>query len=456
MIGVFRKYSPGRIVAVVAIAFIVAVVGIITFWRLSLAADNRARLKAIAARGEPTNSWSLNQSYQPVPDAENAAVAWLNGVRQITGGASVSSTWNKFKLPARGAPIPADQLEFARGIVKSNEIALMTFRQAAALSKSRYPVDLTPGVNALLPHLSPMKQVAHLLQAETLVALEERDSRRAVGAIKTILAESRSLASEPLLISQLVSYAIDTIAFNTTEFVLNGMQLNDGELQELSTAFAKADDTNRLPLALIGERAIFIGTLQNPQALLTSAAGPGSSSSGADAFTELTWPLIRLTGFFERDFGFGMDALTTNIALARLPDPQRFIARTNWDVVEARAHENHYVLSGLLLPAFAKAITRDTDNRARARVAQVVMAVERHRLAHNGELPDTTATLAPNLIMKIPADPFDGQPLRFKRLESGYMVYSVGPDAEDDGGKERPAKLKEKERWDTTFIVERK
>ncbi len=451
-----RQYSPGKIIAVSVIAFIVVIGGVVTFWRLSLAAHNRARLKAIAARGEPTNSWDLNLSYQAVPDAENAAVAWLNGIGRLTGGASMSSTWNKFKLPPRGAPVSADQLEFARGIVGSNETALTTFREAAALSKSRYPVDLAGGINALLPHLSPMKQVARLLQAEALVAVDERDSRRAIETIKTILAEGRSLASEPLLISQLVSYAVDTIAFNTAEFVLNRLRLNDGELQELSAAFAKADDTNRLICALIGERAIFIGAMQDPQALLASGAGPGSSSPRADAFAELTWSLVRLTGFFERDFGFGLDAVTTNIALARLGDPDRFISHTNWDVVESRARENRYIMSSLLLPGFSKAIARDTDARARARVAQVVMAIERHRLAHNGNLPESTVELAPNLVLKLPADPFDGQPLRFKRLESGYIVYSAGPDAEDDGGKERPAKLKEKERWDTTFIVERK
>ena len=32
-------------------------------------------------------------------------------------------------------------------------------------------------------------------------------------------------------------------------------------------------------------------------------------------------------------------------------------------------------------------------------------------------------------------DPFDGQPLRIKRTEMGPIVYSVGDDLKDDGGK---------------------
>ncbi len=41
---------------------------------------------------------------------------------------------------------------------------------------------------------------------------------------------------------------------------------------------------------------------------------------------------------------------------------------------------------------------------------------------------------------------FDGQPLRYKKLAKGYVVYSVGEDGKDDGGDEKK---------DITFTVER-
>jgi len=36
----------------------------------------------------------------------------------------------------------------------------------------------------------------------------------------------------------------------------------------------------------------------------------------------------------------------------------------------------------------------------------------------------------------LPVDPFTGQPLRFRKLETGYVVYSVGENGVDDGGEE--------------------
>ena len=34
----------------------------------------------------------------------------------------------------------------------------------------------------------------------------------------------------------------------------------------------------------------------------------------------------------------------------------------------------------------------------------------------------------------MPRDPFDGQPLKMKRIGQGAVVYSIGPDMVDNGG----------------------
>jgi hypothetical protein len=44
--------------------------------------------------------------------------------------------------------------------------------------------------------------------------------------------------------------------------------------------------------------------------------------------------------------------------------------------------------------------------------------------------------------------------LRFKRLATGYVVYSIGSDLRDDGGSEGDPK-KQSSAKDITFILER-
>jgi hypothetical protein len=434
---------------------IVAAIAALTFWRMSLESKNRARLKAITARGEPVDSAALNQSYAHVADGENAAFVWLDGAAQMTPEARKDDGWKKFKIPSRGTNLAEAQIAWARGIVESNEEALTTFRRAATLTKARYPVDFTPGVNALLPHLGKLKPMARLLQAEVVVAVADNDAQRAMDAIKAMLGIGRSLSNEPLLISQLVAHGTDGMAILVTDYVIPRIALTDAQLAELAGAFARSEDTNSLYVALIGERATFVSTAKDPYTFLSTGGGAPAPSSIKQSAQEMAWGVVRLTGFFERDFAFGVDALTTNIAFAKLPDPARFASRTNWTAVETRMQRDRYILSGVLLPSLGKAVYRDTEDRAKARLAQTVLAIERYRLAHT-KLPETLGELGPDYMAAIPLDPFDGQALRFKRRESGYVVYSVGPDTVDDGGLERPPKYEKNDPWDVTFIVERK
>jgi hypothetical protein len=84
------------------------------------------------------------------------------------------------------------------------------------------------------------------------------------------------------------------------------------------------------------------------------------------------------------------------------------------------------------------------------------LAIQRYRLAY-ACLPDTLNPLVPDYLAAIPQDPFDGAPLRYKRLERGFMVYSVGEDGHDDGGKKEPQRGKKKqgETFDLVFRVGR-
>jgi hypothetical protein len=70
---------------------------------------------------------------------------------------------------------------------------------------------------------------------------------------------------------------------------------------------------------------------------------------------------------------------------------------------------------------------------ARMRSAAVALACERYRLAH-GKWPQRLAELVPAFLQEVPTDPYDGQPIRFRRLSDGVVIYSVGPDGRDNGG----------------------
>jgi hypothetical protein len=71
---------------------------------------------------------------------------------------------------------------------------------------------------------------------------------------------------------------------------------------------------------------------------------------------------------------------------------------------------------------------------ARRRVARTALAAAKFQ-AEERELPESLDELVPDYLLAVPFDPFDGKPLRMKRTARGIVVYSIGPDGIDDGGK---------------------
>jgi hypothetical protein len=444
-----RRRRPILTVFLTAMLFLVATIAI---WRTSVSSANKDRLRAIAARGEPTSLAELNTFYRAVPDQSNAALLWLKGSAALTN--DLGNIAGKLPLK-RGVPSNQEQLDEAAEALAANTNALALFHEAVRLDHSRFPITLSHEAFTNMGYLSAMKGAAQVLRAQAAVAIAKTNTALASQAISGIFAAGHSIAQEPLIISQLVGYAIDAIGVQTLQFALNAAQFNDSELAAMQAALSKAEGPERLARGLIGERAFFISGLKDPEKSFAAARGAPPTGVEEIVHEAFIFPLTRLTGFWERDLRFGIDALTTNITFARLPDPQRVHSMTNSSALMAQAKTRYYVLSGLLLPALEKFALRDVNHRAQLRTALVGIAIERFRLANDSKAPGDLSSLVPAYFDKVPVDPYDGLSLRYKHTNSGYVVYSIGPDATDDGGVEPPTGPKPKALWDVTFIVER-
>lgn len=64
----------------------------------------------------------------------------------------------------------------------------------------------------------------------------------------------------------------------------------------------------------------------------------------------------------------------------------------------------------------------------------VALALQAWRAEH-GAYPERLDALVPGLLATVPADPFGTGPLRYRRAGDTYVLWSVGPDRRDDGGR---------------------
>jgi hypothetical protein len=88
----------------------------------------------------------------------------------------------------------------------------------------------------------------------------------------------------------------------------------------------------------------------------------------------------------------------------------------------------------IAVPNGQKAIQTYARNQSKVNQAQIVCALERHRLSH-GAYPKTLKELDPQFIDKLPHDIIGGQPLKYRLSPDGqFTLYSLGWDEKDDNG----------------------
>ncbi|MGB2865003.1 MAG: hypothetical protein WBC05_16875, partial [Sedimentisphaerales bacterium] len=193
--------------------------------------------------------------------------------------------------------------------------------------------------------------------------------------------------------------------------------------------------------------------------LLDALKKPESLKSAITGYNMPITPFLDLyiaVGLADMDSIIYLDFIDGYIEITKLPLHQRQKAS---DELEARltSISNIHVLLQNNLPALLRIVMIELRYMAGLRAARTGLAVERHRLAA-GKLPDSLTELVPAYLESVPKDPYDGNKIRYKKLEAGFVVYSIGEDLSDDGGKERLPRNKvkgESPNWDVTFIVER-
>ena len=160
----------------------------------------------------------------------------------------------------------------------------------------------------------------------------------------------------------------------------------------------------------------------NPAGLMTAPAGSWQArleGVAAPTLAQLAQPrMLRM--------------LTEAVDIAKRPvEEQKEALGRLEDEVKRLSVRDYYVR--LLMPAVAKVGEAAVRDKAILRYALAAAAAERFR-RDKGRWPETLDELVPAYLARVPADPYDGKPLRFNRLPDGVLVYSVGPDRKDDGG----------------------
>jgi hypothetical protein len=374
----------------------------------------------------------IEETRAAVTDAENSARV-VPAVRRLlpSGGWPSVRLSDALENVEPQEQLRADQLTLLSSELDSVAPALAEARKLAGLPRGRYPITYAPNpINTLLNEQQNARTVAALLAHDARRLAQQGDPKAALASCRAALNTGRSLGDEPLGISQLIRTGCVALACWEIERVLAQGEPADADLAAVQQLL---DEEERFPTVLVtlrGERAMQHELYQRVEkgeaSLDTSGTPPPSGLMGGLE----RWSERRLLRYEQP---FILRSLTGRVEVARRPPHEQRAAMKTQATEEKREVPSDAILTRLLVPSIDKLCQAAWRKQTQLRCLAVLVAVERFRQA-NGRWPVKLDDLKPRFLKTVPLDPFDGKPLRYRRLDDGVIVYSVGPDEKDNGG----------------------
>ena len=419
----------------------------------------KKQVQVLQNRGHPVTIEELERLYNLPTGAQNAADVYLaafsNYKKWDRDAMRALPIAGKASLPARTEPLDAPTRQLVDRFLSDNQQVLSLLHKAASIEHCRYPEDLNDfALDSEAPLRDNVGVAAKLLRLEALIASEDADSDRFIDSIRVSLALARSVDG-PLMNHRLTHNSVRGHTYGSIERAINRIPLTDEQLLKLSAWVKASDSSEGYKRALLAEQCLGLHTFTAQLPEVSKRIGEQMSIRHRKI---LYRKLIksRMLGLNSKRAIVYIDHMQKSINALELPASDRLdafsIIQENFRSVEQRGVPFH-----LLWPTSAWTLKLDIKRQAHYRATQTGLAVERYRLAE-GQLPKSLDNLVPAYMEIVPEDPFNGQNLRYRRLKTGFVVYSVGEDLSDNGGGERNSKKRDergKPLFDITFIVER-
>jgi hypothetical protein len=398
------------------------------------AARDRREAEAEADRLDP--GWrlaDLEAARATVPDEENSALQVRAAYRLLPGGCLTASS-SGTDLSAHIAELPPaarlnnEQREGLRKCLAKVAPALEKARRVTEMPHGRYPIVWSPdGIGTPMPQIVEAREITGCLYLDAVARADAGAIDDAIDACRAILNVGRSFGDEPACASPVVRTVYCRFAaVAALERALGHGEAREAALRDLQGLL---EDEVTQPLQLVAARAqranfdlclrvIEAGEFNRAYYGRLVQSGWGVLDDRRDRLRARTCHASYLR------------YLNECVEIAKLP-PEVQAGRVS-RVERMRPEKVPIILEVLARGGDYGKLALDFHcDLARLRCALAGVAAERYRL-ENGRWPDRLEDLVPHYLSAVPADPVDGQPLRYRRTEQGVVIHTL------DFGEARP------------------
>ena len=292
------------------------------------------------------------------------------------------------------------------------------------------------------------RRITRIAVARMELAWLDGDALEYRRALESALAAARVTGHQPFLIASLVSLSIDALVIDAvTDHLAMTDRFSHVWLDGIAAAFDRQLVRPDISFPWESERTFMLDTLawtfSDPDRIRFGRFTPklredmGLEDDLIGAILESGWPNERLGSYAKN-----RDAANKLFEHYRVRWETPRHARPAWSEPDV---PEDLLLLNTLQPAFMKFLNAQDNHGLTRSAVPVMIAIGRFRAA-NGDYPDSLDRLVPAYIREVPIVIYSGKPLLYKRTDPGaepggrpYVLYSVGPDGEDNRGTERPA-----------------
>ncbi len=205
-------------------------------------------------------------SAQPTPRGDaNAAMKYWQAF-----GLMPTLTKDQEKVLHEWEKTPLDAA--AQKLIDQGKNSLKYLHRGAKLARCDWSLDYEDGVNLLLPHAGKARALAQLAALRARSEFEKGDAKAGVADVVAMLHLARHVQTDPILIDQLVGYAIEAIAAQAAAPYLPGAK---DALGDLTTTVDGLPARTPLARSLELENDSFVGWMIR-ELKATEKAKPGS------------------------------------------------------------------------------------------------------------------------------------------------------------------------------------
>jgi len=395
----------------------------------------RRRLRALRSAGFPTSLAEWVESRRLPEGTENAADLYEEGCNLFASPQDDANVpiLGRGTLPERGVAWPEPMVKAVTAYLESNQRCRALVEEATHVEQCRFSWEYI----STFPDLTGMANCARLIELETLLHAQHRDANAVVNCLRRMLYLSSSVRYEPTLMVYLIRIFCLQRLLIGLEYALSMAAFTDEQLRELDAMLAQTVATLDFTEVMVSERCWMIEMFQDPSRLVDYCDGD---------------VILRLPGVANMRLMAMLDYVADVAEALKLPPAPRLSRLRAIDAERWELPSWHF-LSKCCWPALGRMGELDLRLRTRIDMSRIALAIERYRLV-TGWVPERLEVLVPQYLDAAPLDPFDGQPIRYRNTEPGYLLYSIMEDGQDNGGRTRD-EVKRGEPYDLCFIVTR-